>query len=209
MKLNNDWTFGHFLYYSCQFSFFGLLFSTLVQYSCSPKILDGYSLSVEPIPVIMEFDGFEPLKEPKEGIASIDIQKRIKGKVRIEADSSDHMWATLFYNSYTLLKWIWMLILYFFAARFFKNISNKDFFNPKNATYFSIIGFSSLIISGILFAFHYATLPILGEISAPHGIQFIRLDIITPLVIPGIASLVLSHIFKEATRIHEEQKLTV
>ena len=64
--------------------------------------------------------------------------------------------------------------------------------------YFLLFIFSSFIISEMLYASHFTTLPFIGEILIAHGIKFISLVTIILLAIFCIVSVVLSLILKKA-----------
>lgn len=210
MKLRNDWTPAYLLYYLSAF-IKTLILLLIILKSIQVGLMFGMnSHSIEDIPVHLKLEDFDAYKDVEIENIQIKIPSRTTAIVDIKLDSNSQIGTILFYNGFLLYKGVLFFSLLFFGTKFFKNIAEKNPFASQNANYL-------FIISGILFAFSFLNfcfskipVPFLNDSVFPDNLTF--LSLVFPdnyLIIGGLTSLVFGYVFKEASRIYEEQKLTV
>ena len=213
MSLKKDWTFAHFLAYIFKISFWLILASVIIQ-STVPLITtisnDKSFVTGYPIPIRMDVPAFNHFRTIDTDEVAITINNSVSGTMLMEANLSENLYAFLFYNGVIYLRWAAILIALFFGERLFKNIATGDHFNVKNPKYLFIVGLTLVIASIAYSLLYFVPLPLINEMKQP---DFVTIKSImmadNNFMLVGIACIVFSYVFKEGTRIYEEQKLTV
>lgn len=169
---------------------------------------DGRYL-IHTVPVTLNVEGVQGLDEIEGKNVSINIYNTVKANIGIQANFEDHLSAFLFYNGLKAYNTILVLVVLFFFAKVLRNVAEGNPFDITNSKYLYIIGWTLFLTSALNIFIRFLPLPLLDSISLPEGYEFSSLQGFEDFMMIGIFIIVLGYVFKEGTRIYEEQKLTV
>lgn len=216
MKFKKDWSLAYFLFYMCQISYWLILIGVGVEVFISIGHLADEKVIVREIPVNMELKQFDSYNDIELTNTYINIPERVNSELHISGDYNDIKSAFFLFNGLRLYENAVFFLLFFIFAKVLKNVAEGAPFHTENASHLSVIGLTLLISGGVNLAFqflnagHFIQLPILNNLNFPDGITVTSIDMFgKDFIIAGIFFVVLGYVFKEGTRIYEEQKLTV
>lgn len=213
MKLKKDWTLGHFLYYTSWFTIIGI-------------ILQFVSIS---FPVLFGSNSIMTLKEIDPPIAisakslSIDhnfyqqdgsylaLPLHIYTYPMVVAEKADFTRENLLIHGARLLKMGTLVFFFLMLARVLKTVIKKNPFEQKNSGRVFYMGISVIflpllsLLQGYLFQRTFNNVLIGSDFEFSISLLGSNQGSLTF----GLSLVLLSYVFKEANRIHEEQKLTV
>jgi hypothetical protein len=102
------------------------------------------------------------------------------------------------------------LLALFWGALLFRNLGNENYFDSKNTRYLFLIGWTLFLTSIFYEVLNFLPQPILdAQPFIEEGIVIFERYSTEYHMAIGLMSIVFGYVLKEATRIHEEQKLTV
>ena len=210
MKLKKDWSLAHFLYYNVWIIIIGLIVSFI---SISSTYLTGG----------VSFFINAPYSDP---MVQVDSEKlittdflvngehylipiQVKGRFLVNNSESSFATKNLLLIAIRFLKMMILVAFFYLLARILKSIIKENPFDPLNSKRLLIMG--GLLVFYALFAFGH-TLFVAGIFSS------LQIDPILNFkadfqsvnsIFFGLLVMLLGFVFREATKIHEEQKLTV
>ena len=216
MELRKDWSLAYFLLYMCQISYWMIILGVVVELVIPTAFFSNDYTVIDDIPVNIELQQFEEYNDFKVTNAYLNIPERMSTEIQVSGPYEDVSSAFLFYNGLKLYEYAVFFILFFMLAKILRNVAKGDPFHSKNASYLSVTGIT-LFVSGCLniaFQFlnmgHFFHLPLLESLNLPDDIKINSLDMFGEnFILAGIFIIILGYVFKEGTRIYEEQKLTV
>jgi|GEM_PF-3673565 len=208
--LKNDWTLTHFLFY---ITWFGILSSILVVLTT----LFIYYQSAEN--ALLIFPHIDPLVE----IQNLEIEDdellsnngdylmplRIYSNVGIASFGDDFSGYNLPLLALRLAKFGCLLLLFLYFSRILKSVIDKNPFNPRNHVRLYLMGIFLIGFSVFDSVLGISISSSLNNIGFQSEIMFKPVFNVDQFVYLGLILVVLGFVFKEATLIHEEQKLTV
>lgn len=216
MKLRKDWSLAYLLLYICQIGYWLIIINLGINLLVSASLFSDDYVIINDIPVHLELEQFEEHKDVEFENTYLNIPERMSTDIHISGPYDDVKNAFFFYNGLKLYENAVFFILLFMFAKVLRNVAEGSPFHAKNSTYLSIIGTILFSVGAINFSFqflntgHFITLPIINDLGFPEGIDITYLDLFgKDFMFAGIFMIVLGYIFKEGTRIYEEQKLTV
>lgn len=210
MKLKKDWSLAYFLYYFCWIGYWMVGFSFVLQIITTGLInSDGYTRIID-VPVSLQVEHLDSQKHIEAENISIRIPQTVQTRINITAHTAQNWWeiialfAIKFFNGFVIFASL------FFLSRVFKNVAENDPFHSKNSAHLFTIGwiFIAAGLFGILMIF--LPIPLLDVATAQSSIIINNLNLKgDTYLLLGVLTIVISYVFKEGARIHEEQKLTV
>ncbi|WP_020403884.1 DUF2975 domain-containing protein [Gracilimonas tropica] len=216
MKFRKDWSLAYFLLYLCQLSYWLIILGVVVEIISSIGYLTNGRVVIRDIPVNMELEQFDPYKDIEFANSYMNIPERMTSEIHISGDYEEVKSAFFFYNGLKIYENAVFFILLYLFSKVLRNVAEGSPFHSKNSTYLSQIGTILFAVGTVNFSFlflnsgHFISLPILNNLGFPEGIDITYLDLFgKDFIFAGIFMIVLGYIFKEGTRIYEEQKLTV
>ena len=216
MNLRKDWSLAYLLLYVCQIGYWLIVINVSVDLLVSASLFSQDHVIIDNIPIHMELDQFEDYKDIEFENTSINIPERLSTDIHISGPYDEVKNAFFFYNGLKIYENAVFFILLFLFAKVLRNVAEGSPFHAKNSSYLSIIGTILFAVGAINFSFqflnmgHFFSLPILNNLGFPEGVDITYLDLFgEDFIFAGIFMIVLGYIFKEGTRIYEEQKLTV
>lgn len=216
MDLRKDWSLAYFLLYMCQLSYWMIILGVVIELVIPIAIFSNDSIVIDDIPVNIELQQFEEYNDFEVANAYLNIPERMSTDIHISGPYDELKSAFYLYNGLKLYENAVFFLLLFMLAKMLKNVAEGNPFHSKNASYLSVIGIT-LFASGCLniaFQFlnmgHFFHLPLLESLNLPDDIKINSLDMFGEnFILAGIFIIILGYVFKEGTRIYEEQKLTV
>lgn len=216
MKLRKDWSLAYFLLYMCQISYWLIIIGIGVELVISFSHLSNDRVVIRDIPVHIELQQFDEYKDVEVENTYLNIPERMSSELHISGPYEEVRSAFYFFNGLKFYEITVFFILFFMFSKMLKNVAEGDPFHAKNSKYLSVIGLTLLISGSLNIAFqflnagHFFHLPLLESIDLPDGVDITSLNIFgKDFILAGIFIIVLGYVFKEGTRIYEEQKLTV
>lgn len=216
MKLRKDWSLAYFLLYMCQISYWLIVFGVIIELIISIGHLSHDRVVIRDIPVNIELKQFDEYNDVESENIYLNIPERMSSEIQISGPYDEVLSAFLFFNGFKLYENTVFFILFFMFAKVLKNVAKGEPFHSKNHSYLYVIGLTLFASASINIAFqflnmgHFVHLPLLEGLDLPDGIDVTSLDMFgKDFLLAGIFVIVLGYVFKEGTRIYEEQKLTV
>lgn len=171
---------------------------------------------IHDIPVHVELHEFNDYNDFEISNIRLNIPERMNSEVQVSGPYEEVKSAFFFYNGLKLYENAVFFIVLFMLSKVLKGVARGNPFQSNNPFYLYVIGWTLIISSiiNIFLQFLYLTpsfsLPVLGSINLPEHIDITSLNLFgNDFMIAGIFVIVLGYVFKEGTRIYEEQKLTV
>jgi len=171
---------------------------------------------IRDVPVYIELQQFDGYKDVELEEAYLSIPERMSSELNISGQYSEVKSAFFFFNGFKLYENGVFFILLFLFSKVLRNVAEGEPFHSRNSFYFSVIGLTLFASAFINLAFqflnhgHFFSLPLLESLDLPEGIEITSLNMFgDDFILAGIFFVILGYVFKEGTRIYEEQKLTV
>lgn len=218
MKFKKDWSLAYFLYYMSLLGCIGIVWTFINLISIQFIVLDHIptiTLAQVPVSVVIQDRESPNTWESSGNIISVEdldfrFTSRSKSFVWIMGNAREHLGATLFFNGIWFLEKLTLFLLFFFGSRILKNVAEKDPFNSSNSRYFFTSGFLMAGCGILDIILKIIPVPLLDTLEFPPHVRILNVDFFEDyFLIAGILLIVFGYVFKEGTRIHEEQKLTV
>ncbi|MFP8490032.1 DUF2975 domain-containing protein [Gracilimonas sp. Q87] len=216
MNIRKDWSLAYFLLYICQIGYWLIIINLGVELFMSASLFSNDYVIIDNIPVHIELEQFEEYRDVEFENTYISIPERMSTDIHISGPYNEVKSGFFFYNGLKIYENAVFFILLFFFAKVLRNVAEGSPFHAKNSTHLSVIGTILLAVGAINFSFqflnmgHFISLPILNNLGFPESIDVTYLDLFgKDFMFAGIFMIVLGYVFKEGTRIYEEQKLTV
>jgi len=212
MELKKDWTFAHFLYYLSAFIIVGVIGETITVHL--PDLYGKKTLHsiirVDP-PLAIDTDYFELDKKRvlfDDGSVFTLGSKVFAYPMYISSNTAPHGRISLIILR--LLKLAGLILFYVMLNFILRTVIEKNPFNAKNSMRLYIMG-GALISIDILHLLQSTLLSNSFNQILEKQRLFLEAGFINSQgsIYFGLAIMLLGYVFKEATRIHEEQKLTV
>lgn len=199
---------AYVLYYmmiaGCVLISFMILMLTVSLFTESEHYIMFESIELE-IEQLAQYDKIES------GNIAINVSNHVHAGATVFSAKNDFTSSFLWFRLWTILRFILIGIVLFLFSKIAKTVIDKEPFHEKNSKYLYYIGFI-LITSPILyFLFNLYINSVFNGINFPEGIHYIseELSLDWNFTIFGIFILALAYVFKEGTRMHKEQQLTV
>ena len=213
MELRKDWSLAYFLLYLCQISYWLIVISVGIELVMSATQLSNEHIVLTDIPVNLELQQFDQYDDLEVAGVMLNISERMSSEMHLSGPYNKIKEAFFVFNGLKIYKNSIFFMLFFLLSRVLKNVAQGNPFHPNNSSYFSIIGLILSLSGGTNIAFqflnagHLISLPIINDIGLP---EITSLNLFgKDFILAGIFFIVLGYVFKEGTRIYEEQKLTV
>jgi len=212
MKLKNDWTLGHFLYYISWFMIFGLISQFITIHI--PNLTGSNSItSIKNIDALVMINtedlGIENRIYRDDG-GYLYLGSSFHTNPMIISDSEEALSGYYIILLTRLLKFLALYIFYYTLNRILRSVIDNNPFDIKNSWRLYVMGISVLSLSfihflqSVLFSHYFnenmITEKITFETSFMGGQGSLTF---------GLAIVLLGYVFKEASRVYEEQKLTI
>jgi hypothetical protein len=209
MKIKKKWSFAYFLYYMCQIGFWLFLLEAVLMFSVNSLnyLEEDGEFFIYSVPVILNIEGLELMDENLQN--NISIYNTANVDVFLTGSFDEYTGAFFYYSGLQNYKIIVLLLCLFFLTKFLKNVAEERPFDSENPKYLYIIGWILFLSSAINILIGYLPYPLLEGLSLEGGYEFSRVRVFRDYMMEGIFIIVLGYVFKEGTRIYEEQKLTV
>ncbi len=216
MKLRKDWSLAYLLLYLCQISYWLIIISVGIELFISAAHLSNDQIVIRDVPINLELQQFEAYNDIELKNIRLNIPERMTSQLQISGPYNEVKGAFFFFNGLKLYESAIFFIILFMLSKVLRGVAEGDPFHSNNPSHLYVIGWT-LIISSIIntsFQFlnmgHFISLPLLGDLDLPDGIDITSLDMFgEDFMLAGIFIIVLGYVFKEGARIYEEQKLTV
>ncbi|MAO66713.1 MAG: hypothetical protein CL666_17100 [Balneola sp.] len=210
MELRKDWSFAYFLYYLCQIGFWLFLFNAclmLVNTSIS-FFQEDDTFFIHDVSIIMDINNLETATEVKDPL-NVNIYSTARASAGISGSFEENAAVFFYYYGLELYKYLILLISLYLLSKFLRLVAEGDPFNSKNPKYLYIIGWTLFLSSALNILIMYMPFPLLESLQIQHGFEITGISPFRDYMLEGIFIIVLGYVFKEGTRIYEEQKLTV
>ncbi len=212
MKLKNDWSLAHFLYYISWFMIVGII--TQVISTSLPTFYGSNSIAsiqgMDPqVGISVESLGLKRSTNLPDG-TSLSFGKTMYSNLFLVSDNEFYKTGSLIILVARFVRFIALFIFFFSLNRILKTVTKDEPYHLKNPTRLFIMGVSIMSLSLIQFIQSFLFVHYLSKSPFGEQLEF------TPgfsggdgSIIFGLAIVLLGFVFKEGARIHEEQKLTV
>ena len=211
MKFIKDWSLAYFLYYLfvVAFIFKGAELGYSIHLNSTYFGKTNFLITGVPINVLVN-DLDETLVSFAHEDLSIKVKNNRTADLRIFGDPRKHLGPYFYYQFIFLLEKMATVLALFWGARLFRNLAKGNHFDPKNTTYLFLIGWTLFLTSVFYVALNYLPLPLVDSVPLrEEGMAVFQAFTSNYPMVTGIISIVFGYVFKEGTRIYEEQKLTV
>lgn len=211
MEFKKDWSLAYFLYYICQIGIWLTVIDALIMilFNSSQYVSEDGTYFIHSVPVTLNIDGVESLDDIVRENVRINIYNPVKANIAINASFQEYLPAFLFYYGLKAYSTILIVVILFFFGKVLKNVAEGNPFDITNSKYLYIIGWTLFLTSALNIFIQFLPLPLLDSLSLPEGYEFSSIQGFEDYMMIGIFVIVLGYVFKEGTRIYEEQKLTV
>ena len=211
MKFKKNWSLAYSLYYMFALTFIGMC--AIVGYSIYLKSSyfgkTDFLITEIPINVLVN-DLDETLATFDHEDLSIRVKNNRTADLRIFGDPRKHLGSYLYYQFVFLVEKIASLLALFWGTRLFRNLAKGKHFDPKNTSYLFLIGWTLFLTSLFYITLNFLPLPLIDSIPLRNeGMAVFKAFPQDFRMAAGIISIVFGYVFKEGSRIYEEQKLTV
>lgn len=211
MKLKKDWSLSYFLYYICQIGYWLVAFLFVIQ--TFNFIVSGFtgSKTAHFSEVSLIFHDENPVETTigSENAIQIRPYSTRRGKAFISIPVENNLGLIVYYYCIEQVPNIILFVFLFYFARIMKNVAQGDIFAGKNSRLLFITGFILIGSSLLNFLFTMLPSPIIEGVALNDGNTIESVLFMKDYLVAGIFLIVLAYVFKEGTRIYEEQKLTV
>lgn len=212
MKLKKDWSLEYLMYYLFRISFWTYLIMIFTQIVLPTYIFrnEDSIMTLEPIPVLLNIEQLSSYNDIKNENLTINIKDNAIGSVYIKANLKHHLPELLYYTGIQFFNIIILLMVLHYGSKLLKNVALGDPFNDQNPTYLFTVGWVMFLGSIVFMIISYLPLPLFDSLQLPEGVivKSIAIDD-RGFMASGILAIVFGYVFKEGTRLYEEQKLTV
>ncbi|MEX0610447.1 MAG: DUF2975 domain-containing protein [Balneolaceae bacterium] len=210
MKLKKDWSPAYFLYYICWIGYWTIGLSFVTVATISSLMSDNGKVVILDVPVVMQVDHVPNQNELNNDGNTLRISESIKTNVFVFANSENQKLKIAWLYAIKMFDGLIVFVVLIFLSRVLKRVAEKDPFHFQNQTYLYAIGWTLIIGGCINLLLMLLPIPLIGTADLPAGYEIKHLLLSGDLYIfGGILVIVISYVFKEGTRIYEEQKLTV
>ncbi|MEX0719034.1 MAG: DUF2975 domain-containing protein [Balneolaceae bacterium] len=210
MKLKKDWSLAYFIYYICWLSYWLIGISFISAIMMSGIFFSSGTFMVLNVPVTIQSEQFSGYDDLEEGGLTVNIPTKSKALVSVKTDSANYNLGILSLYAIKFMDGLVAFLGFYFLSRVFKKVAENDPFHFKNATYLFALGWTMFAVSIISIILMLVPAPLLSNLSESSEYHIANLNLHGDFyLIGGILVVVLSYVFKEGARIHEEQKLTV
>lgn len=210
MKLKKDWSLAHFLYYNVWIIIIGLIVSFI---SINSTYLTGG------ITFFINAPYSDPMVQVEsEQIISTDflvndehylIPLQVKGRFLVNNSESSFATKNLLLIAIRFLKMIILVAFFYLLSRILKSIIKDNPFDSLNSR--RLISMGGLLVFQAVIAFGHALFVahIFSSLQIEPNLDFKADFESVNSIFFGLLVMLLGFIFRKATEIHEEQKLTV
>lgn len=165
--------------------------------------LEGDNLTFD-LPVAMELEG--PVAAATSAQTDARIEK-LRGNLRFPVRNGAFLSGSLSFGVLLLGCLLWVLTQ---LRQLFRSLSRNLLFVPENVRRIRWVGiaivFGELARSGLVYFCSYYT----SLYYTANGLRFVpSIDLSVTTVVSGFAILVIAEVFREGTRLREEQSLTI
>lgn len=212
MKLKKDWSLAHFLYYISWFMILSLvsqfITTSLPIFYGSNSIVSIQSMDPQ-VGITVESLGLEKSAYLSDG-TSLSLGNALYSNPFLVSDNESYKTGSLIILLARFTRFLALFIFFFSLNRILITVTKNEPYHFKNSTRLFVMGLSIMSLSPIQFIQSFLFVHYLSK--SPFGEQF---DFIPGFagsegsLIFGLSIVLLSYVFKEGTRIYEEQKLTV
>ena len=211
MKTKRKWTFTRFLYHISKLGYWAVILSAIYQLFLFVHVSIGgadgaFTFNASIVPA-------ETLARSPENTDSSYVSMLlpvVEGNVSVVLKQNTSAPLMMYLISIKAFEYIIPFLFFYLLHLLLKNVVNKDPFNEKNARYLFTIGWVLIGAEVIALLLALPQISLTNSLSLPDSMRYL---ILSPTGIGstllGVTAIVFGHIFKEATRMHEEQKLTV
>jgi hypothetical protein len=169
----------------------------------------GSKYYIPDIPVRMnmsEINGFDEIQYED---VTVSLYSNMNATIGLKSTSEGNLWAFIYYNGLKVFEAAIYFIALFYFAKVLKSVAEGRPFESGNSKFLYVIGWTLFTSSILNIVIGFAPMPILDEISVATSFEFTTVRAISDYMLEGIFIIVLGYVFKEGSRIYEEQKLTV
>ncbi|MBO6535640.1 MAG: DUF2975 domain-containing protein [Balneolaceae bacterium] len=141
---------------------------------------------------------------------TVSIINSNSAQVVVYGNPLENSGAYIYHSFVIFIEKISFLFALFWGALLFKNLGDENYFDSKNTRYLFLIGWTLFLTSIFYEVLNFLPQPILdAQPFIEEGIVIFERYSTEYHMAIGLMSIVFGYVLKEATRIHEEQKLTV
>ena len=210
MKLKNYLSLSYLVYFLFVVSF--MVMTGIIGYLMFQNIM-GYSEKSHAIvyshPIILSSDQ-DVFTTFNQDDLTIQLYNSNRGSMMIFGKPKDHVSAYLYHNFVYFFEKFSLLCALFWGSLLFRNFAHNNYFNAINIRFFFLIGWTLFLTSIFYEVLNLFPKPLLTDLPfREKGFSFYKRYTTDYFMTIGLISIVFGYVFKEATRIHEEQKLTV
>ncbi len=161
------------------------------------------------VPVILNTEDIEGLQSIVEPQLIIHMNSTVHTEIGISASFKNHANILLSYVGLQIYKSTILLISLFFFIKLLKNVAEGNAFDSQNFKYLYFIGWILFLFSVLNILIGPLSSSLLGDLVLIEGYKFSPIGLFGSYMMEGICFLALGYVFKEGTRMYEEEKLTV
>ena len=211
MELKNDWSFSHFLYYITWIALIGVILNFIIFFGMNYITNDDFFTN---LPVIDPMTEVEPDNFVTQNLGVGEDQNYL-APLRVHASfmvQNNYPYFSSQITKVHLVRVLRMVVLasfLFFLTRIIKSIIQKNPFEQQNSVRLYAMGGLLIFLSAVNVLHGYLIADALSTLPMENNLNFSPVIEIDVLIFFGLILLLLGYVFKEGTRIYEEQKLTV
>jgi hypothetical protein len=210
MKLKKDWSLAHFLYYNVWIIIIGLVLSflsiTSVYYTGGIDFFINAPYSDPMVQVdAKEFVSTSFLVNGENYFMPIQL----KGRFLLNSSETEFISQNIQLMIIRFLKMAILVGFFYLLSKILKSIINKNPFDSSNSKKLIIMGLLLIFLSIIEFGQALLITNIFSSLEIEPSLSFNPDFTSTNSIFFGLLIMLLGYVFKEATNIYEEQKLTV
>ncbi|MTI89544.1 MAG: DUF2975 domain-containing protein [Balneolaceae bacterium] len=208
MKLKNDWTLAHLLYYLSWYGA-GLIALGIILTVLFSLLLGHPSPVLGEISVRVQIESIKGATEVIDAQSSLFIRNPADAMFFVQSDSWDFSPVILLLYVLEHIKLVAMAIVLYLFSKIFKSIIDQVPFHEKNPFYLFCIGWIFFLSSTLDFILNQFIESSLKTLSIEAGYQITGVQVFGDYMILGIFMIVIGYVFKEGNRLKKEQELTI
>ena len=208
--LKSDWSLAHFLYYISRIMAWLYIITIAVQLTTTITMFtsEGRYFALLQNPVSLTVENFSETTSFETNSVKGNLTNRVEGTANLMLKKSSVEPAAYLLMLFDYLDYGILAFGLFLFSGIMKSVTEKEPFRQKNTRRLYIIGVM-VLLAPFYIALKQWLVTSLIKGSYFQGLEINWLPKDNNLILAGIFIIVLGYVFKEGTRIYEEQKLTV
>ena len=208
--LKSDWSLAYFLYYISRIMAWLYIVTIAVQLTTTITMFtsEGRYFALLQNPVSLTVENFSETTSFETNSVKGNLTNRVEGTANLMLKKSSVEPAAYLLMLFDYLDYGILAFGLFLFSGIMKSVTEKEPFRQKNTRRLYIIGVM-VLLAPFYIALKQWLVTSLIKGSYFQGLEINWLPKDNNLILAGIFIIVLGYVFKEGTRIYEEQKLTV